>query len=215
MTSLSPRFAVPLLTLFTLALIPVIIHTYFIAPKDDCANPAALAAIFQGDEIDDSEIGAEDENSVERDVLQMIRRKLKPRGANRVPLEFVVARTTNPIFLYTRPIRFLFKKFEADEQFLEWVGTGDQRLPVHFVVDDAQGVVRMVAYTFLYGSEAVARPFIAQIGSAGPQLMSGTRPLTLLLIGGEVPKRKFEVLVEDSKQWLLAARVYYAAVCSK
>ncbi len=47
MTPLSSRYALPLLILLTLAVVPVGIHSYIGVRADDCANPEAVREVSE------------------------------------------------------------------------------------------------------------------------------------------------------------------------
>ena len=72
----------------------------------------------------------------------------------------------------------------------------------------------MALYMFAYGQEPVVHPLSAQMRSAIPQIFGGTRPLTLFLVAGEVPRLRMKAMQQRGHAWLVAAWRHYQKACA-
>lgn len=211
MTPLSNRYASALLALLLLALIPIGIHSYGDFRTDDCADPVALADLGRMSRAVE----------VQEDVKQHTASRIQwtdgvyaqvPPGLPR--MRFRVVRSLEPSDFYMRPVRFLKSMPFPPEPRIRWIDAGSQKLPVQFVYRYATTASRVAAYMFIYDSRPVVHPFPASLANAIPHLLSGSRPVTFLLIYGDAPERRLPELEEMAQEWMVDAWKYYESACS-
>lgn len=189
MTPLSTRYAVPLLVLLALALVPVMFHSYRTSHYEDCANPGALLEPREG--------------------------TIELEGSRVLQLHFRIYRSFEPKYLYMRPAANLAERFRTDGRKLKWIDAGDEKLPVYMLYEHSGRAIRLAAYTFVYNSRPVAHPFVAQLTSSLTQLFEGTRPLTLFLISGRASRDRLGAMEAAAEEWLIASWNRYRSVCSE
>ena len=211
MTPLSNRYALPLLALLLLALVPVAIHSYGDFRTDDCADPAALADLSRMGQVLDVQ-----ENVGRRtgSRIQWTDGVFAPVPPGLPRMRFRVVRSVEPSDFYMRPVRFLESMPFPPEPRIRWIDAGSQKLPVQFVYRYVSGAGRVAAYMFVYDARPVVHPFPASLANAIPDLLSGTRPVTFFLIYGAAPQRRLPELEEKALEWMAAAWSYYDRVCS-
>jgi hypothetical protein len=88
-------------------------------------------------------------------------------------------------------------------------------VPVHLAWDHTQpGVSRLVAWTFVFDGEPVARPFAAQLSHAADLALGGPRPLTLVSIAAFAERPRAVQVEEAALAWLADAWRFIHAACA-
>jgi hypothetical protein len=132
---------------------------------------------------------------------------------SRLPLQYRIIRSFDSRWLYTRPARFIERRFEVDDLRLEWVESGETRLPIHLDMQDAGEFLKIVAYLFVYDSRPVAHPFRDQFARIPRLLLRGSQPLTLFLVAGSFPRAQLPEGEAHAVDWLTTAWRRYHAMC--
>ena len=91
--------------------------------------------------------------------------------------------------------------------------TQRERLPVYVATLHRRDWVQLVVYMFVAGSGPVASPLLMELESALPQLLSGSRPSTLLMVSGMARQQRWQVAEAAAVDWLASALDYYREVC--
>jgi hypothetical protein len=209
---LSPRYLPPLLVLLVLAAIPVTIHRVGVMRFDDCRDPEALQAT---ERIPGSQ---PDPNAPEWTAKALVQWSV---GAIRIgpgggpELRYRIVRSYDASDLYTYPLKFLDASFAVDPDRTEfaWREAQGERLPVYVATLHRRDWVQLAIYMFVAGSGPVASPLRMEIESALPQLLSGTRPSTLLMVSGVVSRQQRHEVEAAAVEWLASALGYYREVC--
>lgn len=192
MTALSPRFAAAAAALFLAAAVPVWFHALSAPTYDDCRDPDRFfAATRLG--------GAQMEVAKHRSrASRATEGRLHARTRNAVRVR--AFRTYEPSRLYASPMSFGFDSMSyLVPRETRWLETGDDILPVHWSSYEMEGIVHIEAYAYIQGGMPTWHPLQSGVALALPQLVEGTRPLTVLIVSGtgrpdEVPA--LEVAVE-------------------
>jgi hypothetical protein len=209
MTRPSARYAPLLLVLGLLTAAPVAFHRLERPRNDECADPEALREVPR---LAGSGRPVERWEKHGPEVIQWTEAGL-PVPGQREDLRAAVIRSYKPIGLYTRTPRLVLGPFEAEQQGIRTVEAGDRQLPVQTVFDGTHGRNAMASYLFLYQGEPVAHPFVAQLLDAPSQLFTGTHPLTVILVGGEVPRARRGQAQEVAGRFIAAAWRHYRESC--
>jgi hypothetical protein len=115
--------------------------------------------------------------------------------------------------LYNYPLKFLGRPFDPDGTEFSWREAKGERIPVHIASLQRRGAVQLAIYVFVAGAGAVASPLRMELESALPQLLSGARPSTLLMVSGVVSRQQRHEVEEAAVEWLASALRYYREVC--
>jgi len=206
---LSGRYALLLLAAALVTAVPIGLHSLSRLDRDDCVDPGALrfTLLIQG-----SQPVAEDTPLPRR----MLQRSLGSVGAGvrGIPaLEYAILRSFEPVRLVQRPARFVAGRFDAQGQELVWTERDGEWLPIHWTFERTRSLPLFVAYFFVYGSRPVAHPLLALLGSAPARLLTGARPLTLVVIAGQAPPGDLDAVEKVAEDWLFAAWAHYRGVC--
>ena len=214
MIEISTRHLLAALILTLVALVPVSIHSYVGRDSDDCADPAAL---LQVGKLPGSFDVRERWETRRKAWLQQTQGKVEPSGFGVEPMDFRIVRSMKPRRIYLRPTTFLPDKLEPDEIELRWVEAGGERLPIHtgVVFHHSRKAMQVASWMYIYEGRPIAHPFQEQVASALPQLFSGTRPLTLILVSGYAPRHRIDRVTGPADEWLAAAWRNYASVCGE
>lgn len=211
MTVLSSRYAAALVAILAVALVPASAQRLRPARIDPCAAPEALRATSM---IAGSLPGGERVEKLGDDGhLQWSEGTIESPYRGRPPLRFALIRSFDARPLYIRSTSFIEEKLEPESQRDEEIATDRGPLPITLVTDDTGAVGRTVVYAFVYEGRPVRSPFLAQLRTALPHLLTGPRPLTLLLVSGEGPRGHREELVRRATEWLADAYEYFDDVC--
>jgi hypothetical protein len=209
--TVSTRFAVPMLVLLLIALIPVAIYSTVTPSVDDCSQPEALLRVS---EISSSTRLMDDMPGhlwliKDRDFIQRIQGYAG--GDNDASaFEFIIMRVYGLPTPFVHPTTFLRQRLEANLQRSEQLQVGSDQLPIHI---DIQGD-RFAAYFFIYDARPVKSPLVARLSGALQELVRGRRPLTSVLIVGEIRGRRPGYLPDEARDWLAAAWGHYRRVCA-
>ena len=211
---LSGRYTAALFGLSTLALLPVLVHSYLRIHPDDCAHPDVLvprqaAGTFSPDR--------EEELRRNFDLHQW--REGRVASANGAPeLQFAVIRSYDPKELYYRGTRRIWKDVEPGSDSLEWIDSDGERLPVvrSAVSDQVHRQESVVIGSILvYEGQPVANGWLAQLRSAPRQALLGSRPMTLFAARTEVPASQADAARRRVDDWLTRSWRDYRAICAK
>lgn len=209
MTALSARYVPWLLLSMVVVLFPALRAGFEVRRTEDCANPRAL---LQVGSLPRTGAVAERFEKYDEDVPQwtVARLDLPERDLD---LQAAIVRSFNPIELYTRPPRVLLGSVEIGQRQTERIEVDGQELALQTIYDGSKGRSHMASYLFLYGNEPVEHPAWAQLRRAPGQIFGGTRPLSLLIVGGVVPAGQRQLAREEARQWLVAAYRFHQAAC--
>lgn len=214
MTILSTRYVAPLLALLAFGLLAVWAYSYGGFRSDDCVDSAALleTAWFEGMKRDE-----EPKRKPPSWLFQSIGGTVATRAPRISPLRFRILRSFEPELLYGDPVNFLLQStdFASAEPTLEWIGSGDDQMPVHEVFAEAPGAARIGAYMFLYDSRPVADPFLALLSTALERVPTGPRPLTLVTVSVRFSSPLRDTAKQLAEEWLVSAWQHYRSVCRK
>lgn len=205
MTVLSPRHAPAALVLMVLSAIPVWLHAAAAPVHDDCADPEAVfeAAQIGGARRTEPTVSVPNDGFFEGRV---------PVRTSVVSVR--VVRSFVPFTLYWTPTGLGFDRMiHLQSAELRRLQAGDDVLPVHWRWRLAQRGVRVEAYLYVHGGRPVRHPIQSGLALALPQLASGTRPITILLVSGGSAREKLPQLERDVERWLVAAWRELEAAC--
>ena len=210
MIPLSPRYLPPLLVLLVLAAIPVTIHRAGVLQSDDCRDPEALQATerIRGSRPDPSA-----RERISNALVQWSVGGVRIGPGGRQELRYRIVRSYDASDLYNDPLKFLEQPFDPDRTEFSWRETRGERLPVYVATLHRGGWVQLAVYMFVAGSGPVASPLLMELESALPQLLSGSRPSTLLMVSGIAPRQRRQEIEPAAVEWLASALAYYREVC--
>jgi hypothetical protein len=180
--------------------------------EDDCANPELLTqpGFLHSDEPFRS---VTDRLPVATTPL-WLKGKINLQKSRTRPLDVVMIRSFDPIKLYLQPDNLEPLPADPEGGYLEWVDAGSATLPVHFVdVHTVPWEPAFAAYMYVYDSEPVRYPLLAQLGTAIPDLAAGTRPLTILIVQGSVLRLDLREAKERAGQWIADSWIRYRRAC--
>ncbi len=209
------RYGLALFALFTLALVPVVVHSYLQLRTDDCANPQALVP-----EMAPGSVTPERDAFIHRfiDVHQWRDGRL-PAWDGSPELQFTVIRSYNPKQLYYRGTGHLWNDIERGGDTLEWIDSDDVKLPIirsRTEDDNRRGTAPVVAALLVYQGEPVESGWRAQLRAAPRQMLTGSRPMTLFAIRGSPTSPEQRAAAEKrANQWLVDSWRTYRAICGK
>lgn len=173
---ISSRYALPVLLVLVVALIPTVIHSYLGATLDDGRTTAAIEPVLAG--FTSAPAGRNPEWGREvfgsDDWIERIYRR-----PGEAPVRLFVARGYDQKKLYHHPELALSygSNLRAD-------GTrtlpGEPAIPVHLLRSRERD--GLVAYALLYDGEFITDPISHQIGDAFNMLFGPARPMTLFYV---------------------------------
>lgn len=212
MSAVSGRHAGAIAALLVAALVPAAWNTLHPRRVDPCRNPGALIATSL---IPDTRPGPEQWSRRNADVIQWSEGTVPVPQDAREPLHFQIVRSYDARSLYGQPLELAFHKVEAEDHELIRVGSGESQATIHLVHDHTQARSRMIAYLYVYGNRPVSSPLLYQLSVAPWVVVSGRRPLTILLIAGTAPHRHTEAADAVARRWLTQAWEFYRRSCLK
>lgn len=205
MTVVSSRHALAAAALLLIAAAPVWFHAAVAPTYDDCARPEAF---FGASRIGGVAVGAPSDSLHH---VQHVQGGTEVQGR---AISFRVVRSFDPSSFYWRPIAFGFDTLlYLQPAELERVEAGDDVLPVHWSVDASQSLSRLEGYAYVQGGEPVRHPVRSGLALALPQLVTGTRPVTLLVVWGASGRGELPVVRREAERWLAAAWQELEAAC--
>ena len=212
MTPVSPRYLPPLLVLLVLAAIPVTIHGVGVLRFDDCRDPEAFQAT---ERIPGSQPDPNAPAWILKGLVQWSVGAVRAGPGGGQDLRYRIVRSYDASDLYTYPLKFLGPSFSLDPDRTEfaWREAQGERLPVYVATLHGRDRVQLAIYMFVAGSGPVASPLRMEIEFALPQLLSGSRPSTLLIVSGIVPRQQRHEVEEAAVDWLASALSYYREAC--
>lgn len=173
---ISSRYALPVIVLLSLALIPTVIHSYFGAKIDDGLLTKQInmkLGEYYGKSTDrNARWGDEVFNS--QDWIE--RTYSKPAGFE---IRLFVARSFDHKSLYHHPELALSYGRDMTAEGIV-ILPGEPELPVHLLRENLGS--GLIAYTILYEDEFVQNPISLQILSAFDLLFNASKPMTLFYI---------------------------------
>ncbi len=208
MRILSSRFAPYLLALYALAAVPVLLHTFAGASRDDCAQPSALPRWRSGEG---------ERGSLLRERFAAFQWSEGSFEAGDALFSFVYLRSYAVVQLLNRPENALLQR-NPERRTVEWVDTESGPVPIHRPLFEprADRATRTLAgYLLLLDNQPLAQPSVAQLASAPRQLLFGRAPMTLLFIHGRVPRDQYAAAELELRVRLLEALAQYRDACRK
>lgn len=206
MKILSSRFAPHLLALYALAALPVFLHTFADASRDDCAEPSALLRWQAGEGRP---------GSLLRDRFAAFQWSEGSFEAGDAIFSFVFLRSYAVVQLLNRPENALLQR-TPEQRTIEWIDTASGPVPIHRPIYEQRSdrATRTLAgYLLLFDGQPLARPAMTQLASAPSQLLFGRAPMTLLFIHGRVPRDQYAEAEGELRVRLLAALAEYRDAC--
>jgi len=209
--SASPRYAWPVVALALLAAVPVWIHAARRPVHDPCAAATQLAGLSRigGMSVSTREVQAARPGAV---VLEGGASTL-PRGVD--DLGFRLERSFEPEAVYgLASVRRFGSQYFVDLPVdLIALDTETGPIPVNWIESVQDQLFRLRAHVFVLDRKAVASPFLEGLGLAVPQLLGGTRPVTVLAFRAEGTAIQAEVMRERARKWLRGAWADYGRLC--
>jgi hypothetical protein len=206
-TVLSARYALAAFALLLASALPVWLHAAIAPVHEDCAGyPAFVAAPRIG--------GAESvppTNAIKRTKIDAEGRL---RLSSRVVLSTRVVRRFDSWRFVSTPIAFGFNPLRHLEGgVLRWIDADGDRLPVRWNAGQDARTAQIEAYVYVQAGRPVTHPLRSSLALALPQLVGGTRPITLLLVSGVATPDEREALDRAAEAWLVAAWRQLEAAC--
>jgi hypothetical protein len=206
----STRFLVPIVALALLA--GAVVWPRWLRPNrvDTCAHPDVLGVTGL---IPGSKPEGEDRTRLDEDNVQWSEGLVEDPAFPREPLAFRIVRSFNVLKAAEHPLGLMPARVEAETVRMELRDAPGGPLPVYLVRSSGREAFRVVAYTFLFGNEPTARPFVEQLRGAIRELREGRRPLTILLAGGAANAETAPHREEVALRWIDAAWAHYRSMC--
>jgi exosortase len=214
---LSDRYSLALLVLCTLALVPVLVHSYLRVRPDDCAHPEALVPSQSAATVS-SERAAELARNFE---LHQWREGRLAGTAGAPEIQYTVIRSYDAKSLYYRGTRRIWKDVAPNGDRVDWIDAGGERLPIVRSVagdEDHQDPAvngAVIGALLVYDGEPVSNGWLAQLRAAPRQVLTGSRPMTLFAARSDVPRAQREAAEKRVNDWLVASWRDYRVICAK
>lgn len=210
MTRLSRRYVVPLAACLLLALIPVVVHSYFHTEIDDCKAPGAFLpesaqALHAGGSRDAFmrerfQSPQWDEGSFTKDGMRF---------------DFSIVRSYDAKRLYHRPENTLVEhSLVVSRRAIEWAQADSGAVPIHRAYYGNTAPAIAVAYLLVYRSSPVASPYWPQLRAAPVELFTGRRPMTLFFIQARGWPSSTQEMETVEREWLLSAWEKCRSACT-
>lgn len=209
MTRLSLRYVRPLSVCLLLALIPVVVHSYFRAEIDDCKAPRAF--------VPESAQASHSGGSRDAWMRELFQSSQWDEGSflrEGLRFDFSIIRSYDAKRLYHRPETSLVERAVVERRGMDWVNTDSGVLPIHRAYYGATDPVIVAAYLLVYRSSPVASPYWPQLRAAPVQLLSGRRPMTLFFIQARASPSSLREMEKVERDWLLSSWEKYRSVCT-
>ncbi|MGA7462514.1 MAG: hypothetical protein WBW69_19930 [Candidatus Korobacteraceae bacterium] len=210
MTRLSLRYVRPLSVCLFVALIPVVVHSYFHLEIDDCKTPLALVQ----EPAHPSDAGAK-RDAFMRDRFQSSQWQEGSFSKDGLQFDFSIVRSYDAKRLYHRPENSLVEHSAiVDRRDLVWVEADSDAMPIHRAYYGDTDPAILVSYVLVYRSVPVASPYSAQLRAAPVEVFSGRRPMTLFLIQGHGSPSRLQEMEKVEREWLLSSWEKYRSACA-
>jgi exosortase/archaeosortase family protein len=209
-TPIATRFALPLALLCAFAAVPVAMHSSSRMRSDDCANPGALAPV---------EASADTERARYMEThyqASQWREGVLPATADAPELQWALVRSYEPRLLYYRGSRRLWLDVEPGGDTLEWLESDDGKLPIvrsRLSGERPEQPRAVIASLLVYEGEPVAEGWRAQLRAAPRQILTGSRPMTLYTVRGDVSDGNREATEKRARAFLVDSWRTYRALC--
>ena len=206
MKLLSRRFAEPLFLVYALAAVPVVLHSFAEAYRDDCARPDGLRRW----ESTDDERGR-----FLRERFGAFQWSEGSFEAGSAIFSYVHLRSYAAVQLLNRPENALLQQ-SPEQTRIEWIETESGKFPIHRALYEPRSdrATRTLAgYLLLFEDKALAQSTLAPLASAPRQLVYGRSPMTLLFIHGRVPRDHYPQAELELRVRLLEALQEYQDAC--
>jgi hypothetical protein len=208
MTPVSTRLVPAALPLALLAAVLVAFAERTDRRWDECRDPVAL---LDTDRIAGSHQERELTGRYGAGLFQFSDGRVEPALAWS---RYQVIRSARPFDLQHEPLSSMRYPIVPDTTRLEWLDVDGTRVPIRLAYLQATDAVHLVGYLFVYDGEPVTSPLPRQLATALPQLVRGTRPLTLLRVdlmdAGSDPGRSERA----ARDWLASAWRAYREACA-
>jgi len=211
-TALSTRYALPLLALLAIGLVPISLYQLRPRIDDRCASPETLRVTSQ---IPGTHAAGErlEERAASPGISQWSEGTVDSPVAGVEPLRFQIVRFTRTTRLYLRPTSIVEGDLEPERHETRRIPTPAGTLPVHVILDFTRPRAAVVAYFFVLGNEPSAAPLLPMVGTAFSQLVRGARPVTLYLVSGEASRVHIDAVTERAQEWLVDAFEAHRRAC--
>ena len=133
-------------------------------------------------------------------------------------LRFAVIRTFDPKLVYYRGTRRLWSDISPGGDTIEWLDSDDGRLPIvrSRIEHERPGLERsVIASLLIYEGEAVENGWRTQLRAAPHQMLTGSRPMTMFTVRGDVRAENRDAAVARARQFLLDSWRTYRALCRR
>jgi hypothetical protein len=210
MTRLSVKYVRPLSVCFLVALIPVVVHSYFHLEIDDCKTPWTLVS----GSAPVTDVGGK-RDAFMRDRFQSSQWQEGSFSQDGLRFDFSIIRSYDAKRLYHRPENSLVEHTAiADKRDIEWARTDSDSLPIHRADYGDTDPAILVSYLLVYHSSPIASPYSAQLRAAPVELISGRRPMTLFLIQAHGSPSGLREMEKVEREWLLSSWDKYRSACA-
>ena len=212
--AVSQRFAPAVAALALLTSVPTVWHAFAAPVSDSCLDARAF---FEAESIAGGRVSGRDRGTGDPNGTRWLEGTIASGSARVGALRFRIYRTFEPVDLYgSSAVRGLDASFPSSEAtVLEELDVDGVRLPVHWLSDRFGPNLRVRAHAFIHDGAPVAHPFTPGIAGALPQLLSGTRPVTLLLVQGVSGVEAGAEMERSIRAWLGAAWRHYRRSCGE
>jgi len=196
---ISTRYAVPVIILLALALIPTTIHSYIGATIDDGKSVNNIAVRLNNFSSVPSKRNARwgmdvfgSKDWFERDYFDTQRTKVR----------LFVARSYDHKRLYHHPELALSYRQNLTEKSISYL-PGHPEIPVHVLSNDDKS--ELVAYILLYDNKFIKNPIMHQLGDSARLLVNARKPMTLFYASQSVPPSNAQFEKSSTASLLLSA----------
>ncbi len=211
-TPLSTRFALPLALVCALAVVPVAMHSSASMRGDDCANPTALVPAA-------AHADPERAKYMEQHYqASQFREGVLPRTPDSAELQWALVRSYEPRLLYYRGSRRLWLDVAPGGDTLEWIESDDGKLPIvrsKLSGERPEQPRAVIASLIVYEGEPVEEGWRAQLRAAPKQIFTGSRPMTMYTVRGNVTDGNRAATEQRAHAFLLDSWRTYRALCRR
>lgn len=216
MIALSSRHARWLVVLLGAALIPLLLEQVRPRRHDDCRNPdmLTLTLAIPGSKPTRSTAAraAERPRGIsDADLTLWAEGEIENPQDQRSPLRFWMVRSFDPAAV--APLRLLQGSFDPETHEVRQLETKVGVMPVHVAIDRTRSPSRVVAWAFAYDGRPAADVFPALLRAAPQRLLTGTVPVTLLLVDGIAHDPGAGNVAAAATQWISEAWSHVARSC--
>ncbi len=209
MTRLSHRYMWPLSGCLLLALVPVVVHSYFRVDVEDCNAFSTFLPQFAY-----VSRGAGHDAQI-KDRFETSEVREGSFSAHALRFDFSVIRTYDAKRLYHRPEDTLVEHSIVATHGIQWAATGSGTVPIQRAYYDPGDPAIVVSYLLVYHSSLVANPYWAQLRAAPAELFTGRHPMTIFLIQARGPQDRLSDMENVEREWLLTSWQKYRSACMR